>query len=376
MNHFITPENVNRSAASPRERLVHVGVNLPPLVYQWLQSLFTWVTGMPYYGEVPATNSQVTYLASAILQLILGFLASAWLWIEFPQLIVVQVLPYVVTVGAARNLLPSIAHMCVHCKLTGNRKKDLFIADCITTVLLLQNAEAYFVDHVKKHHNINIFATLEDPDAALLWLLGFHPGLPKATYWQNLYQTMISLRFHWLFLKARLLSNYITAPLHRRLMSWGWLIVILIMVMQTNSFWLFLVAWVIPLTFFYHNAALLQFCSEHLWYGIDGTRSLGRFCGELAPDASFPEAPLAWLNWLLRMVLYHLPVRIAILPGILPVHDYHHRHGSNNDWVNEIYSRQHEIESGATGYVDIWGLHNALDYVFEHLSNTPAVPED
>ena len=76
------------------------------------------------------------------------------------------------------------------------------------------------------------------------------------------------------------------------------------------------------------------------------------------------------------MLFYHLPVKIAILPNMLSAHDYHHRHGSNNDWVNEIYCRQQEIEAGAEGYIDIWGLHNALDYVFEHLSNTPALPED
>jgi hypothetical protein len=187
---------------------------------------------------------------------------------------------------------------------------------------------------------------------------------------------MGSPRFHWLFFKARLVSNYVTAPLHRRLMSWAWLGFVLTVATLTNSFDMLLVSWVIPLTFFYHNAALLQFCSEHLWLGKIGSRSIGRFCGEATPTVSFRESPLAWVAWVFRMVFYHLPVRVAILPGTLPVHDYHHRHASKKDWVNEIYHRQREIESGAEGYVDIWGLHNALDYVFEHLSNTPAVTED
>ena len=376
MTYFSTSDGISRSAKSPRDGLADVGVNLHPQIYQWLQASFTWFTGMPYKGEIPTTNSRFAYLASSVVQLMLGFLASAWLWHEFPKLIVVQVFPYVVTVGAARELLPNIAHMCMHCKLTGNRKTDLFIADCITTILFLQNAEAYFLDHVKKHHNVNTFATSDDPDAAFLLLLGFCPGLPKAIYWQKLYQTMISPRFHWLFLKARLLSNYITAPLHRRLMSWAWLIAVLALVIQTNSFLTLLVAWLIPLTFFYHNAALLQFCSEHLWFGTSGSRSIGRFCGEATPNDSFLESPLDWLTWISRMLFYHLPVKIAILPNMLAAHDFHHRHGSNNDWVNEIYCRQQEIEAGAEGYLNIWGLHSALDYVFEHLSNTPALPED
>ncbi|MEI6428054.1 MAG: hypothetical protein WCO45_06635 [Pseudanabaena sp. ELA607] len=365
-----------RLGEKPRESLANIGANCHPHSYKWIQNSLTWVTGMPHKGEIPAHVSRLSYLVSAITQLGFGVATSALLWHKFPQLFILLVFPYLVTVGAARDLLPSIAHMCMHFRFTNSKEKDLLIADFITTFLVLQDADGYFVDHVKRHHNPNTFTTLEDPDEALLYNLGFCPGLPKEIYWQKLYQTMISPSFHWLFLKGRFLSNFVTASLHRRFMSWTWLTVILTVVITTNSFSTFLVAWVIPLTFFYHNAALLQFCSEHLWYGTSGSRSLGRFCGEAPPDTSFSEEPVAWLIWLLRMVFYHIPVRIAILPGTLPVHDYHHRHASNNDWVNEIYCRQQEIEAGAEGYIDIWGLHNALDYVFEHLSNTPAIPED
>jgi len=364
------------SLKNPRESLRNLGANLHPLSYKWIQTFLTWLTGMPYKGEEITNNSRFYYLASSIAKLGVGVTASAWLWHELTKIIVLQVVPYLVIVGAARDLLPSIAHMCIHCKFTGNRKTDHFISDCITTLLFLQDSEGYFVDHIKKHHNINMFATPEDPDAALLLRLGFHPGLSKEAYWQKLYQTMISPSFHWFFLKRRFLSNYVTATLQRRIMALAWLIIIVTIVIQTNSFSTFIVSWVIPLTFCYHISALCQYCSEHLFFATSGSKSLGRFCGEALPKASFRECPQAWIGWLFRMIFYHLPVRIAVLPGTLPEHDFHHKYPSDSNWMNGKYSRQREIDAGVQGYVDIWGLHNALDYVFEHLSNTPAIFKD
>ncbi|MFM7579473.1 MAG: hypothetical protein ACKO5Q_21385, partial [Microcystaceae cyanobacterium] len=47
-------------------------------------------------------------------------------------------------------------------------------------------------------------------------------------------------------------------------------------------------------------------------------------------------------RWWLRLFFYHLPVRLLILTGDSPVHDYHHRRPAS-DWVNAHCDRQAEL---------------------------------
>src|SRR5690606_17490729 len=92
----------------------------------------------------------------------------------------------------------------------------------------------------------------------------------------------------------------------------------------------FLVCVALPLTVFYHIAALLQFLSEHLWLRVPQageSRELfiarltrGRFLGEGFPPGHLGgiRRVLAWTRWWARMLLVHLPARVAVLPGDLP----------------------------------------------------------
>lgn len=105
-------------------------------------------------------------------------------------------------------------------------------------------------------------------------------------------------------------------------------------------------------------------------------KSHGRFCGETPP---FNQSSLAWLRWWMRMLGYHLPVRILILPGEMPEHDWHYRHPHDPDWANGIYARQRDLEAGCPGfsesYTEVWGLFEAIDLVFETLSKAPPLDD-
>ena len=104
-------------------------------------------------------------------------------------------------------------------------------------------------------------------------------------------------------------------------------------------------------------------------------KSHGRFCAESPPKS---RSGWLWLYWILRMIGYHLPCRISILVSSLGDHDWHHRHPHANDWANGIYARQRDLENGCPGwpmYTEVWGLFEAIDAVFEHLSQLPPVPE-
>jgi hypothetical protein len=206
-------------------------------------------------------------------------------------------------------------------------------------------------------------------------------------YWQKLAFNLISPQFHRLFLQSRFQSNFITAPRYRRLMSLIWVILVISFVTLTHSWLNFTLACLFPLTFLYHNSALLQFCSEHRWLSIQGTsnkrllgrKNLGRFMGEAPPNSPVFKNPGMWLYWLLRMLGYHLPVRLAIITGELAEHDWHHRHPHSKDWPNGAYARQQDIEAGCPNwpeeYTEVWGLFEAVDEVFQGLNNSPSLPK-
>lgn len=194
-------------------------------------------------------------------------------------------------------------------------------------------------------------------------------------YWRKFRQTLLSPQFHWFFLKARLKANLIDAPLYRQLMSIVFILAVVTAVTVTQSWTTFIVAWLFPLTFLYHISALCQICSEHLW-GAEGnieSKSHGRFCGETPPfGGNFPN----WLGWTLKMLLYHLPVRVGVLsdPEICP-HDHHHHYPKDDkNWANAVYNRQEQVDAGAN-YREFWGIHNAMEAVFQSLANTPPLSE-
>jgi hypothetical protein len=195
------------------------------------------------------------------------------------------------------------------------------------------------------------------------------------TYWRKFRQTILSPQFHWFFLQARLKANLIDAPLYRRLMSILFIVAMVTAVTLTESWFTFCIAWILPLTVLYHISALCQICSEHLWGASEGNKnkSHGRFCGENPPlGATFWD----WLMWLLRMLFYHLPVRVGVLsdPEICP-HDHHHHYPKDDkNWPNAIYNRQKQVDTGAE-YREYWGLHNAIEAVFQSLANTPPLSE-
>jgi hypothetical protein len=70
---------------------------------------------------------------------------------------------------------------------------------------------------------------------------------------------------------------------------------------------------------------------------------------------------------------YHLLIRIAVLSGEMPEHDWHHKSPeTQKDWAMGTYARQREVEAGNDRYIEFWGLENAIDHVFQGFAQAPA----
>lgn len=89
--------------------------------------------------------------------------------------------------------------------------------------------------------------------------------LSREKLWRQLYWTLVSPRFHTLFLRMRLRVHFVSAPWYRRVLSGGYAVVVGVGLAYTGAWLPWVVAWLIPIFPLYHVAALLQFVSEHRW---------------------------------------------------------------------------------------------------------------
>jgi Fatty acid desaturase len=356
----------------------------------WSQPLITWLTGKPYEGQSPLTRSTpiLETVSTLILLSIYLFLAKLIVeticnWYGYFTLFPIWIL----IAGRLRKIQVTLCHHAVHATLTNNKYLDMMLMELLSTIIFVQGYKEYFNDHVLVHHNPKKQCTMDDPDLQFLIALGISPGKKKSELWRALINALFSPYVHYLFLRARIVANFIAPPLYRKVMTLIYWVIILLIVYLLKGGWLVLMVWIIPLTVFYHISAMLQFVCEHRWLNIDlsvrgrervAKMNLARFCGEKFPThigKSILEKVMLTTVWFVKMIFYHLIVRLYILVGDLPVHDFHHRNpGRKGDWANSIYARQKDIEK-STGvkpiYTEKWGLHNAINEVFTVLSELP-----
>ena len=267
------------------------------------------------------------------------------------------------------------------------------VGESISTLGLLAPYDLYRRDH--RIHHSQALATLDDPDWKFLFKFGgFRPSQSVRSYWLRMGRTLVSPRFHFRFLRARLYDNFLNpeTPRYRRLMAqvlYGSLtaLLALALVHGITTLLLFFLVWAFAIGPINQAGSLLQLLSEHKWNRVPDSdskkvvlarKTRGRFVAPTLPDAALPLPLrwLAWYNWGLRTLLWHLPVeRLWVWPAELPSHDWHHRH-VGGDWPNSPYARRADIAEGTPGWEepyqeDVWGLREALGEVFALLSSLP-----
>jgi hypothetical protein len=363
-------------------RSTMLGVNrfLPAALHGPAQNFLTWVTGKALPGQRPLINATPYQQAgNTVICLLMGVTAgvaavqSGFYW-ALP-------IAWLLVVSAARRAQVQIFHVAVHEAFTGKKRVDRSVGELISVVLLIQPFDAYFEDHVRKHHPAQTFATPADPDLAFLIVLGFLPGMTRAQLWRHLFVTLFSPKFHYLFLAARIKANMFTASAARRAAAWAFALMLIGSAVATGQVITLVVAWYLPIIFLYQISALLQFVCEHRWLlrreSNEPAKShlarltVGRFLGTAFPDDGSPAQKLVWVF----KMLGHALVRVSVLVAGLPDHDWHHRHPASRDWPISIYARQRDIDLGCPGwptpYLEVWGLASAIDGVFTLLSELP-----
>jgi fatty acid desaturase len=357
--------------------------NLPPRLTAKLAAIW----GTIIHAGKPTQHSRLSRLRLALTFILVGLTFTALGLVWMPWTVVLLPLGWIFTIGGSRYLQVSVVHFAVHNQVFARERHNRLLAQTISTVLLITDFDTYHRDHVKNHHPIGKFARRGDPDLEFLIALGFLPGMSRNELWRHLAWTLVSPRFHFLFLRGRLYSNFVGASRPRRLAAIAfWLAVAIALAMHPMWIIPFIVLWILPLTLGYHMSSILQFASEHLWLlpcTGEGARehakalTRGRFCGDALPDADLRGVARlrAWARWWLRLLTLHAVVRVAVLPGDLTHHDLHHLRPTDFDWPNADAVRFEMLANGET-LNETWGLFAALDEVFVVLSSLPPMNVD
>ncbi|MFX1740024.1 hypothetical protein PXJ20_32370 [Paraburkholderia sp. A1RI_3L] len=356
----------------------------------WTQHFWTWLTGKALPGQSPLfRHTWYSYLGVTLAVFFGGLTLSSlavvykphgWWWAMLGA-------GWVLSLCGARHMILVIAHQSIHRQFSGSEAGDRFWGELVTLLNSYQDAHAFKVEHFDAHHREHVFATLQDPPVQVILGLGFRPGMSRHRLWLRAFVVVLSPAFYLKGIADRLRCN-VTSGTWRRagFLLWAawWL---------SLPFWLrngaevLLLAYVVPIVLLNQLSALLDKLGEHAWLTppdpAHGRRyhhvaaSWARFCGYAVPSRSLPfgRRLAAWVRWTAAMLLYHLPVRLMVVVGDLPNHDFHHRQPRTPDWMIAAYARQRDIDHGlpgAPGYVEVWGLAEAIDRMFRALSVTRA----
>lgn len=353
-----------------------------------LQGVWTWLTGKELPERKPLWQSNSTERVFWSLSWVIIGIALTTLSVMHIQNPTLQVIGWLTgalfSTSGARYIVATIIHHGVHGHLYKSQKVNKALCEVLSTLFLVQPYDSYRQFHVYEHHGRE-FSTFEDKDLAAIYQLGFTPGKTKSALYTRLLLTLISPKFHIVFFYGRLKSNLITVPFYRLIMTLVWLAAL-----SAFSYFAGITATVfillLPFVVLYQMASLMHLLTEHVWLVRKEGESvrdshinncLARFCGSKCPPDFHLRQWGQWGKWAAMHLFVHLPCRMLIVQGSLVCHDWHHRYGSVRQWYD--YARLREVHAQKLSaedkydYIDIWGVHNALDYVLSTLSEEPEV---
>jgi hypothetical protein len=348
----------------------------------WMQPFLTWLLGYPYRGQKPLFGNKPWWLAVLVptIILVLGMALAISLTDMGGFACLAMPIPWLMVVHGARTLQVHICHQGIHENLSGDPPTDHLIVEVVSTMLVVSDHDSYKHDHDGIHHPR--LASEDDPDRQFtIGIMRIEPGADKGTNRMRFVSALFSPRIHWLFLAGRLRANFVTSSRCRRLMSLGWLAILVGVVMASRRPVVLAVDCMLPMTIIYQMSAMCQFVTEHLWARRQQPGQaarehylsllLNRHLGDPMPRAGLNgrEWGCRWAIWWARLFCYHLPVRLGILVADLPVHGGHHLWPLDRRWGNSIYTFRELSDQTGKSPIEVFGsFGRILDFVLESFS--------
>ncbi len=352
-----------------------------------LQPFLTWLTAKPAPGEDMLSRSPLWYVACASLQVMAG-IAIAWAALRLPAL------PAMALVALGTLLSSSglglfqvvVFHHCSHGTVFKNRETNIRVGRLLSAVLLFKHFDEYKKDHML-HHNARKLLTEEDEFADFVFgTCRLQAGIEKRELWRRVVGNLLSPIFHTRFLLRRMQAAFRSSDRAHNAIGmafWGAMVSLAVALHQVGPF---LVAVALPMTVLLQVATVFRILCEHRFpdHAIMEQRgkdfachaTSGVFPGAMPPRRGLRALPrlAAWALWWAEMLTVQVFVRVFVLVGDAPCHDFHHRRPASKRWTSYAQARQNDVEAGSPGfnvdYIETWGLFTAVDRTLASLADT------
>ncbi len=379
IDHIVTETCYTNTSAPPSPRTA-MYQRLPAA----LQPFLTWLTAQPAPGETVRERSPLVFVAYSCAQILAGLALGLLAWPQHPLLLIVAMLLVTAGLGLFQVV---IFHHCSHGTVFRRRELNMLIGRLISVILLFKHFDTYQREHML-HHSHNKLLTEEDEFANFVFeTCCLRAGEPIGVLRRRVIFNLISPWFHARFTIRRIQAAWSS----KRWMDsaagaafWG---VTAALAAATGHGLAYVLVWVVPVTVLLQVATAGRILCEHSFPELDVIRVRGRdlsshatggvFPGSMPPAASAatPGGFVRWGLWWGCMLAVQIPVRVVILVGDAPCHDFHHRKPASRRWTSYIQARQHDREAGSAvfkaEYRETWGLFRAIDATLVSLSRLP-----
>ncbi|WP_162913079.1 fatty acid desaturase [Rhodospirillaceae bacterium SYSU D60014] len=358
-----------------------------------VQPFLTWLTAKPAPGEAYRAHTAIYHFVTAIVCLLAGVALSVAILLGPLFLMVFLPVALIVTTAGLGKLQVTIYHHCAHGTVLGTRERNRRLGSVLSVFLLIKHFDVYQKEHML-HHSAKRLLTEEDEFAQFLFgSCGLKPGLAKEELYHRVISSLLSPMSHFRLFVLRVQSCLLT---HDRVQNWAgaafWAAVIAT-AWGAGVFLEFAVVWLIPFTVLFQIATALRILCEHRFphrqlVEARNKEFISNATAGVFPGAALPACRpaslagvLAWGGWWAEMLTVHLFVRVFVLVGDAPCHDYHHRRPASKRWASYIHERQKDQDQGCAGfpinYFEYWGLFTAIDGTLETLSvfEPPAIQD-
>jgi fatty acid desaturase len=380
------PGSTNIGVAMREDPRALMALRLPRVV----QPLLTWLTARPAPGEpngakkITATAYVWGALALAVVGVVLSA-ATAFLLLRCAGFTLDGRLALISLLGVGLLLTTSglglfqvvVFHHCAHGTVFRSRERNRNVGRLVSSLLLFKHFDHYQKEHML-HHNANKLFTDDDEFTDfVVGICALAPSMSHRQLWRRLLVSLVSPWFHGRFLYKRMLGSLNSHDRLHNSVGLGFLGALGLGGVLAHALVIVLIAWVLPLTVLLQIATVFRILCEHRMPPAQVIAARGKvfvcqatagvFPGAAPPDARAGSLAglAAWTLWWADMLTVQLFVRVFVLVGDAPCHDFHHRRPASKRWPNYIHARQDDADAGCPGfplnYIESWGLFRAID---------------
>lgn len=341
------------------------------------QPFWSWLTAKPLSSQLetrkalsPKFHVLMSFglLAAGVGLCLVGYTFAIW---------IAYGVGFILATSGVKQLQVMICHQAAHGMVLASREANARLGTFISGLLLLKPFATYKAEHVYHHDHQTLLTDLDDTLTFLTGNVGLRPSDSVAMMWTKLIIHAFSPLALVRSIIGRVRVNLMQSDKGLAALTVTAWIASIALGFSTGFLDAMVAAWFVPVFVGYHVCTTFRLAAEHTWPPVQILRergiafiaesTTGVFIGEplnIPANASKPQQSIIIALWLFRMLTLHLFIRLFIMVGDTPCHDFHHRRPRSRDWPNYITAREKDRLKGCKpypkNYLEIWGYAAAV----------------